>query len=180
MKKKSRGEICNAKNLKARDIEESVLIEMENIAKHKREFLDSLEKNNKQKLKDTNSETNKIKLEKELKNNQKRIDNLMDELSDESDQDMRELLKDKIKSIKTEIKSLESELLEINNNIESIKEDNINISFITSMLDKCEKIRDLPKDEQKQLIDIFIDEITYDSNTDLVDISFIGANSKKK
>lgn len=180
MKKRSKGQICNAKNLKAREIEESVLIELEKIAKHKHEFLEDLQKEHKQKIKDNNSETKKLNLEKELKNNQKRIDNLMDELSDETDRDMRDLLKEKIKSLKDKIKSLESELLTINNSIETFKEDSLNLSFISSMLEKCEKIRELPKEEQKQLIDIFIDSITYDSNTDLADISFIGANSKKK
>ena len=180
MKKRSKGQICNAKNLKAREIEESVLIELEKIAKHKHEFLEDLQKEHKQKVKDNDSETKKFKLEKELKSNQKRIDNLMDELSDETDRDMRDLLKDKIKSLKDKIKSFESELLTLNNSLETFKEDSINLSFISSMLEKCEKIRDLPKEEQKQLIDIFIDSITYDSNTDLVDISFIGANSKKK
>lgn len=179
MKRRSKGEICNSKNLKAREVEEGILIELEKIAKNKYEFLDSLQNEQKEKIKDSNSEVKKLKLEKEIKTNEKRIDNLMDELSDETDNDMRDLLKEKIKSIKSKTKSLESELLTVNNNIEAIKEDDINISFISSMLSKCEKIRELPNEEQKQLIDIFIDEIKYDSNTDLVDISFIGANSKK-
>lgn len=180
MKKRSKGQVCNANNLKAREIEEGVLIELETIAKNRQKFLDELSNKNKQNLKSNDSEPKKLTLEKEIKSNAKRIDNLMDELSDEEDHDMRGLLKEKIKALKVKNKSLESELLEINNNIEAIKEDNINISFISSMLNKCEKIREIPKEDQKQLIDIFIDTITYDSNTDLVDISFIGANSKKK
>jgi DNA invertase Pin-like site-specific DNA recombinase len=180
MKKKSKGELCNAKNLKAREIEETVLTEIEKIANHKNEFLNDLEKEQKQKLKDNNTEAKKLKLEKELKNNEKRIDNLMDELSDEEDHDMRDLLKEKIKSIKDKIKSLKSELLTINNTINTMKEDSINISFISSMLERCVKIRELPIEEQKQLINVFIDTINYDSNTDTVDIAFIGANSKKK
>lgn len=180
MKRRSKGEICNSKNLKAREVEAGVLIELEKIAKNKNEFLNNLQKEQQEKIKDNNSEVKKLKLEKEITTNEKRIDNLMDELSDETDSDMRDLLKEKIKSLKSKTKSLESELLTINNNIETIKEDNINISFISSMLNRCEKIRELPYEEQKQLIDVFIDEITYDSNTDLVDISFIGANSKKK
>lgn len=180
MKKRSKGEICNAKNLKAREIEEWVLIELEKIARYKHEFLDSLQKEQKEKIKNSNSEVKKLKLEKDIKTNEKRIDNLMNELSDETDNDMIDLLKEKIKSLKFKVKSLESELLELNNSIKSIKENTININFISRMLGKCENIRELPKEEQKQLIDIFIDQITYDSNTDLVDISFIGANSKNR
>lgn len=179
MKKRSKGQICNAKNLKARDIEESVLIELESLAKRKREFLDNLEQENKQKIKNDNSETKKLQFEKELKEKKKQIDNLVNKLS-KVDDSIADILIDKIKVLKDEVKSLESNLLELSNKLEEFKEENINISFISNMLDKCEKIRELPKEEQKQLIDIFIEEIIYDSNTDLIDMSFIGANSKKK
>jgi len=178
MKKRSKGTVCSANNLKAREIEESVLIELENIAQHKREFLANLETEQKQKLKDTNSETKKLKLEKQLKDKKKQIDNLVNKLA--LDDSIADILIDKIKSLKDEVKSFESELLEINDNIETINQDNINIDFISNMLEKCEKIRELSKDEQKQLIDVFVDEITYNSNTDLVDLSFVGANAKKK
>jgi len=177
MKKRSKGEVCSAKNLKAREIEDSVLIELENIAKHKREFLENLETEQKQKLKDTNSETKKLKLEKQIRDKKKQIDNLVNKLA--LDDSITDILIDKIKSLKDEVKSFESELLEISNNIEAVKEDSVNISFISSILNKCENIRELSNDEQKRVINALIDVITYDSNTDLVDISFIGANSKK-
>lgn len=178
MKKKSKGEICNAKNLKAREIEESVLIELENIAKHKQKFLDDLKNENKQQLKSSNSESKKLKLEKQIKDKKKQIDNLVNKLS--LDDSIADILIDKIKTIKDEVKSFESELLEINNNIENIKEENINISFISNMLNRCENIRTISIEEQKQLINAFVDVITYNSETDITDITFIGANSKKK
>jgi len=177
MKKKSKGTICSAKNLKAREIEESVLIELEKITKHKREFLEDLESKMKQKLKSDDSETRKLKLEKQIKDKRKQIDNLVNKLA--LDDSISDILIDKIKVLKDEVQSYESELLKISNNIEVIKEDSITISFISSMLDRCENIRDLPKEEQKKLINIFVDIITYDSETDLVDITFIGANVKK-
>lgn len=180
MKKKSRGKICNAKNLRTCDIEDKVLIEIENIAKYKRDFLESLEFEFTQKLEENDFITQKLKLENNFKKFEKRINNLVDLLSTETNYDMKELFKKKIKSLRSEMKLLENKLSEINNNIKDLKEINVNISFITSILDKCEQIRDLSKAEQKILVDIFIDEIIYNSNTDLVDIFFIDAKSKKK
>ena len=119
-----------------------------------------------------------MKLEKQIKDKKKQIDNLVNKLA--LDDSISDILIDKIKSLKDEVQSYESELLKISNNIEAIKEDTYKYYFISRMLDRCENIRELSNDEQKRVINAFIDVITYNSDTDLVDISFIGANSKKK
>ncbi|MCE5220888.1 MAG: recombinase family protein [Clostridium sp.] len=177
MKKKSKGEICNANNLKAREIEESILIEIEKVAKNKKQFLKNIEKENKEKLKSKNPDVKKLDLEKQIHDKQKQMNNLVNKLS--MDDSIADVLMSKIKELKDDIRILDSELLEITNTIQSAKEEEINISFISNILDKCLNIRNLSNKEQTELINIIIDVIMYNSETDLIDITFIGANAKK-
>ncbi|GAA0076142.1 recombinase family protein [Clostridium sp. CTA-5] len=176
MKRRSKSQLCNAKNLKAVEIETSVLTELENLAKNKQDYLDSLKKRNKENLKTNNQSNKKVILEKQIADKKKQIDNLVNKLS--LDDSISDILIDKIKSLKKDVKKIELELLEITTDIEDNKKEELNISFISTILDKCINIRILPTSEQKQLINAITDDIIYNSETQEIEINIIG--SKKK
>lgn len=178
MKKKSKSVICNNKNLKAKEIEDSVLIELEEIANNKQKYIDNLKKEIKSNSEMKNINKKKLEIEKKIQLQNKKIDKLTDELSEEDDDDFSTILKKKIKALTQELKILKQELTDIDSNIDIKNEELINIDFISSILDKCKNIRKLPKDEQKEIINLIVDDIVYDGNTGDVELNIIG--SKKK
>lgn len=178
MKRKSKGEVCNMKNIKALDMEESILNELERLSKRKLSFVRSLKEKNSLSthIKDTNIK--KQLLEKQLLEKQNQIDNLVNKLS--LDNDISDILIIKIKSFKKELSAIEQELSSVNNNIKINDTENFNISFIESVLNRCLYIKKLSKQEQKQIIDVLVIEILYGGNIDESEINLIGSTTSKK
>lgn len=178
MKRKSKGQICNMKNVKAFDIEESVLNELESLAERKLSFIKSLKKKNSISTSAKDIKTKKLLLEKQIIDKQKQIDNLVNKLS--FDDDIADILILKIKSLKKELVTTKGDLDAINNDIKITDTENFNISFIESLLNRCLYIKNLSKDEQKQIISVLVTEILYAGNIDESEISLIGSTITKK
>ncbi|SDO86671.1 recombinase family protein [Clostridium gasigenes] len=178
MKKRSKGEVCNTKNLRAFDIEESTINELESLAERKLNFLSTLKKKNNYTLSTKNIKSKKLLLEKQLLEKQKQIDNLVNKLS--LDDDIADILIVKIKSLKKETASISEDLEKLNNDIKISDTEEFNISFIESVLNRCVNIRDLSKEEQKQIIDVLIIDILYDGSIGEAEMNLIGSDTGKK
>ncbi|MBB6625213.1 recombinase family protein [Clostridium gasigenes] len=178
MKKRSKGEVCNTKNLKAFDIEESTINELESLAERKLNFLSTLKKKNNYTISTKNIKSKKLLLEKQLLEKQKQIDNLVNKLS--LDDDIADILIIKIKSLKKETASIGEDLEKLNNDIKISDTEEFNISFIESVLNRCVNIRDLSKEEQKQIIDVLVIDILYDGSIGEAEMNLIGSDTGKK
>lgn len=176
MKRKSKGVICNSKNVNAEEIENAVISQLEELGKSKKSFLEQLKEQNKEITKNKTKDTNRLNIEKKIREKKKQIDNLVNKLS--IDDSIADILIDKIKVLKEEVKALELDLSKINDELELAKEEEVNLSYIEMLLNKCIDIKKYSKDEQKELIHLLVDDIEYDGNTRDVDINIIG--SKKK
>lgn len=177
MKRRSHGTLCKAKNIKAEELEKAVLIELEKLSSNRGQFLEDVRKKNKLRKKDTTISARKSYLEKEIKDKKNSIDKLVDKLS--LDDSIADILIDKIKKLREEIKNCQDEINNINSNIQEANDEELNLDFIESILAKCTDIRNIPRDEQKKYIDLIVDTIYYDGNTNSVIINFIGNNKKK-
>lgn len=178
MKTRSKGVLCNCKNLKAAEIENSVLYEVEHIANNKQQYLNFLKKEINLDLKENDIVKKKLELEKQIQIKEKQINKFINKMENEDDEDMAERYENKARSLSKEIKDLKLEVLELNTNIDSNEQELINIDFIESILNRCKNITKLDRLEQKELINTLIDDIVYYSDSEDVEINIIG--SKKK
>ncbi len=163
LKRKSKCKICNNSNASASKIEESVIYALKQLAINKKSFIDELKKDFK--ISNTDIHNEKLSLEKTISQKKKQIDNLVNKLS--LDEDIDTILMDKIKTLKKEISDLEQKVLVLSSDRENKVVNNINIELIESLLNRCEKIEELTREEQKELIDVLIDTIYwYGPNND--------------
>lgn len=176
MKKRSKGTICNSNNLKAAEIEEGTISVLESLAKNKLAFLKKLKEENKKNTENENKKITLLNLQKQINDKKKQIDNLVNKLS--IDDSISDILIIKIKELKIEVTKLEESYKALEYDITEIKNEEFNISFIESVLNRCYDIRSYSKEEQKQLVNVLVDDIIYDSDTNDIEINIIG--SKKK
>ena len=178
MKKRSKGVVCNCKNLKAREIEDVVINELYNLAKNKNNLLSVLRNRNKEIEKEKDIDSQKLLLEKKINENNNKINNLVEKLA--LDDSISDILISKIKFLKNENLELKKKLDDLNNEISESIDNELNIALVESILNRCMNIKKMDKIEQKQIIDALIDSIIYDDSTNEADFNFVGINSKKK
>ena len=178
MKTKSKGELCKSKNIKSDQLEETVLTSLEMLGKNKKEFLDRVRKS-----KDINSINKKRKLkidniQKEINDKNKVINGLLDKLA--LSDDISDIILERIKKLKDEVKTLEVELNKIKDIIMYDKSEKVSVDIVSELLDKCADIKSYPPEQQKSIIDLLVDSITYDSYTQQVNVNIIGCNEESK
>lgn len=178
LKRKSHKKLCDNKNSKAASIENLMIMTLKTIPEVKKEFLLKL----KQKYNAKNLNNSKIDikiLEKNLSDNKSLIDGLVNKLALIDDNNIIEILMDKISALKKESDEITNKINNIQNELQKEKLEMLNLELVESMLDRCSNIDKLPHDEQKRLIDILVDVIYYygpDNNNSKsrIDIRFIG------
>ena len=184
LKKHSKGSRCDNKPAKAAEADEAVLITLEKMYKNKKELITKLEKKNKARKKLLSSNNRVPELNKSIEDKRKQIDTLITKIS--LDDELTDVFMTKIKALKNEIKSLENELESIKNNISQVDAELVNIDFISKILDKCSIVRSLDIEEQQFIVDTLIEEVTWNSDTDELNIYPLGSarinetESKKK
>lgn len=174
LKKHSRGKRCDNKNAKAAEIDTIIINQLKLLAIDKKRVLHSLEKQSKNNTAGTISIDKEKSIKKSISDKEKQIDNLMNKLS--IDDDIFDLIINKIKNLKAEVDMLRDELKDIASSKSQFEENELNLSFIGTLLNKCSVIDSLSHDEVKQLIDTLIESITWDGDSSTVDIKFIGSN----
>lgn len=179
LKRKSHKKLCENKNAKAAEIEYLILSKLKKLSSEKESFINKLKEQYNNVTSSKKSITNIKILEKNLKEKRISIDNLLDKLASNKDTTMDSILFDKISSLKKECDNIELQIENLNNEIKKGKIELMNLELIESMLDKCSNIDKLPRDEQKQLINILIDVVYYYGPTDAnpkskIKIEFVG------
>lgn len=175
-KKRSRSTLCKAKNVKVDELDLSVIREIESIAKYRHDYIKELKERLKKEDIDNNKAVNKTKITKEINDKKNKINRLVDKLS--IDDSIQDIIIERIKSLKDEVTKLEAYLIEIDNKIKNTKDTNLNIEFLSEILDRCTNISNMDQEEQKRLINLIVDDIQYNGDTGEVEINII--NSKKK
>lgn len=180
LKRRSHGKLCNCKNVKAEDIETSVIKTLETYAKNKKEFIDNLKKQLAQTYNIKELNLKKESLNKKLSTNTKLLNGLISKLA--LAPEIEDILLDRIKETKKEIESLKSSIEEIDKSKQSDKTTKLNIELIDNMLDKCLNLSEKPLPVQKEIISVFTDKILYYPESQNVEIEIIGSTeaSKKK
>lgn len=178
MKKFSKGARCDNKNAKVEELDTVVKKSLKELYKNKKALLKKISEKNK-KAREFNISLNREEtIRKSIADKQKQIDNLMNKIS--LDDDIADLFIKKIKSIKNEINELCIELKNIDNIKNKFDENEVNLSFIEMLLDRCSLIDSLTPDEIKQLVDGLIESITWNGDTHEFVVDFIGSKGSKK
>ncbi len=173
MKKYSKGVRCNNKNAKVSELDPIVINQLKQLGMNKKAVLEDLKDQNRRAKKDNISNDNAVNINKSIEEKTKQIDNLLNKLS--MDDDITDLILDKIKSLKIEVKTLNEQLDHLNSKNTEFENNDLNLSVIEFMLDRCSIIDTLSLDEQKQLINVLIDTITWDGELHNMKIDFIGS-----
>lgn len=175
-KKRSRRTLCKSRNAKVDELDLSIIREIENIAKYRHDYIKELKERLKKEEISDNKAINKTKIIKEINDKKNKINRLVDKLS--IDDSIQDIIVERIKSLKEEVTKLEASLVDIDNKIKNTKDTNLNIEFLSEILDRCTNISNMDQEEQKRLINLIVDDIQYNGDTGEVEINII--NSKKK
>lgn len=177
LKKRSKGSLCSCKNIKADKIEEAVLKTLETLGGDKKVFLKSL-LNNLSSNHTSELKTKKLSIEKQITDKNKILTGLLDKLA--LAPDISDIIMTRIKLIKDELKDLDFELNNVLRDLEFNSNEKFNLEFIDKLLSECINIKNLSKEKQKAIINILIDSILYDGETDDVHVIVHGAKGSKK
>jgi len=154
--------------------------------KTKSSIIDNLKAKNKARRIEMLSSNRVDVINKIIEDKTKQIDNLVNKLS--LDEDLTDILLKKIKGLKAEIKELEDELLTLTSDNIKLNEDEVVLDFTEKLLEKCSIIRTLDILEQQQIVDALIPLVTWNGDTEVLNIYPLGspelelkeAESKKK
>lgn len=174
LKKVSKKQLCDVKNVKLERVEEAVLQTLKNLSYNKNLFLSNLKNIN---SKENNNEL--LSLNKQLEEKNSQINVLVDKLSKDHNDLITDVLFNKITELKKECNIIE-------NNINALKKENLEnennkleFSLVETLISKCSYIDKLEHSEQKQLINTLIDKVYYfppDAlGDDKIKINFVGA-----
>lgn len=178
LKKFSKGSRCDCKNAKVAEVDAAMKLQLKEFGLNQAKLLKRLSEQLK-KAKENNSGANQEdNIKKAIAEKERQIESLLNKLS--LDDDIAELIVGKIKNLKTELSELKSQLSNINNIKNEQIENELNISLIKMILDKCSIVDTLEDEEIKQLIDVFIEDIYWDDETNSIKVNIIGSKGSKK
>ncbi|MEY8002009.1 recombinase family protein, partial [Clostridium sp. Mt-5] len=178
LKRKSHKKFCDNKNAKASEIESLVLLSLKKLGINQQEFINRI-KNNYSSMDENNANNEKTILNKLLKEKGKQINNLLNILS--KNQDIEDVMIEKIRNIKKECIEIKKKLSAIDNNAKRNKLNKLNLDLIRNLLSRCAIIDKLSRNEQKQIIGSLIDVIYWYGNEDnngKISIKFIGTDDE--
>nr|WP_312290464.1 recombinase family protein [Clostridium chromiireducens] len=173
LKKDSKGSRCENPNGKVDQIDPIIINAIKDLGKNKEAFLKDLIDKNRQIKKEAVKGNLENNLNILIKQKKDQIDNLLTQLS--LAPDLMDIIIPKIKLLKDELELLSKDLNESNNKIEEITIEELNLSFIKSLLEKCSIIDTLTHNEIKELIRGLMKSITWNGVTYDLKINFIGS-----
>lgn len=174
MKKNSKGTRCDSKNVRADQIDTVIINSIKEIGCNKESILHQLQLAQKKKKDDTYILDKKGKLENDLEQKQKQINNLVDKIS--LNIDLEDIFIEKVKILKQEIEELKQEIDKCVSQEEQQENEELTATFIQLLLDKCSIIDTLTIDEKKLLVRGLFKKITWDSDTQTVEATPIFAS----
>jgi site-specific DNA recombinase len=173
-KANSKGVACDNKNVRGNHIEQVVVDSIINIDTNM--LLEGLNESQPS----VTSKENELKdIQDKIKTKKHQLNGLLDKLI-EFDSDVADILKDRINDLGKEIKELNAQYDGILNDVDVNKKDSRNVEIVVNAINEFKEYFNIIDDYQKKkfMLSIAIEKITYDSDTDVVDIDLWG--SKKK
>jgi len=178
MKKNSKGTRCNNKNVRVDNLDKVVVNSLKQLGNDKLSFIAKLQKTNIQKKKASKEVDAELNIKNSITDKHKQIDTLLNKIA--SNDDLADLFIGKIKTLKTEIKDLEHQLENLNNTKQEEFQNELALSFVKMLLEKCSLVDTLDVEEKKQLIQGLSETITWNGETHEFILEFIGSKDSKK
>lgn len=178
LKKDSKGSRCDNANVKVDEIDPVVINALKNLSESKTSIIKKLQEDMKTEKKEITKSNSHDNLMTTLELKEKQIDNLMDKLS--TDPDLADMAIAKMKKLKSEMVELSEKLNNNNIALDEISQNEINISYVELLLNKCSIIDELGHDETKSLIRGLTEVVTWDGDTHKFNLKFIGSEPSKK
>jgi len=178
MKKNSKGTRCDNKNVRVDNLDKVVINSLKKLGEDKRALIEKIQKKIAQKKKASREADAELNIKNTITDKNRQIDILLNKIS--TNDDLADLFIGKIKVLKSEITNLEDQLKNLNNNKKDEFENEISLSFVKMLLEKCSIIDTLNNDEKKQLIQGLGETITWNGETHEFILEFIGSTDSKK
>ncbi|HIG0360449.1 TPA: recombinase family protein [Clostridium sporogenes] len=172
LKKNSKSVRCDNRNAKVEEVDKIIIDHLKELPLNKKAIIKNLLKQNK-KAKETTIASNEESIKNEIATKEKQIDTLLTKLS--IDDDVSDLIIDKIKKLKNELNSLKADLLNVNNTKTKLNEVEVSLNFIELLLDKCSIIDTLSVEEKKQIIDVFVTDAEWNGDDYFFGADFLGS-----
>ncbi|MFQ9545569.1 MAG: recombinase family protein [Clostridium sp.] len=169
---------CDCKNASALEIDSTVKEALKNFSKNKESLLKQLSKNNKKTSENINFKDKKITLNNKIKENENKIDKLLDKFA--IDESIQDLLLKKIKTLKEENDKIKEKINSLASDELKENENELNLDLIKILLNKCSMIDTLNNDEIKEISNALIEDILWNGDTGDLTINFIGSGESKK
>lgn len=163
LKKTSRKSLCDCRNAKVKDIDQLVLNTLKELDIYKDMIIDGLKINYKN---ISNKDIEITRLETLLKENNSKINVLVEKLSQDFDNVLNEVLLPKIYDLKKECDKINSDITRLKKEKLNSENDSLELSFLDTLLSQCKVIDELDYEKQKQIINALIDTIYYYPNND--------------
>ena len=176
LKKSSKGSRCNNPNVRVDQIDLNIIRILKSIIINKDIFITNLIEKNKQNKKFIINHNNIIEsnLTILIKRKKEQIDNLIKNLS--SNPDLGNIVIPKIKVLNLELNKLSEELDKSNDKIDQNNSEELNLSLVKCLFEKCSIIDSLTQDETKELIRGLIKNISWNGTTKDLFIFFNNIN----
>ncbi|WP_371874709.1 recombinase family protein [Clostridium fungisolvens] len=178
LKYHSKGVRCNNKNVRVDQLDTVVKNSLKELGINKKSLIEKIKSKNKATRSQSDSPSKIYALENQIEEKKKQMNNLVTKLS--MDNDIEDILVSKIKSLKTEISSLHTELEKQKNLNSEFDEEEVNLSFLEMLLDRCSLIDTLSNDEVKELVKGLVEKITWNGTTQDFVVDFVGSEEDKK
>lgn len=178
MKKNSKGTRCDNKNVRVDNLDKVVVSSLKKLGEDRVSLIEKIQKKNTQKKKASKVVDAELNIRNSITDKYKQIDTLLNKIS--SDDDLADLFIGKIKALKAEITELQQQLDNLTNNKKEEFENEISISFVKMLLEKCSLVDVLDIEEKKQLIQGLAETITWNGQTQEFILDFIGSKDSKK
>ena len=178
LKKSSKGTQCDNRNAKVREMDPAILSYLKKLSLNKQSIIEKLKEKNKKLRETVNSPSQENVILNSIHEKETQIDSLMDKLS--IDDSITDIIINKVKKLRNEILELKDNLENMNEVKEQVAASEISLSFASMLLDKCSVIDTLSFEEQQILIDALVDRITFDGDTNDVEVDIFGSGDDKK
>ncbi|MHC1749431.1 MAG: recombinase family protein [Cellulosilyticaceae bacterium] len=179
LKKRSKGCLCSSKNIKVADLDASILSYIKEFGADKTRTLTNYINQNSTKQKELSKLDKSSELSKTIQSKKNQIDNLITKIS-HMDEDISDLFLQKIKDLQVEIQEHQKELSKIEDDKKCIVNNDIELSYLEVLLNQCSVIDELNFEQQQELVSNLFPLITWDEDTDQVDLTPFYEASKKK
>lgn len=178
LKKYSKGSRCENPNGKVDQIDPVIINAIKELGKSKEAFIKDLIDKNKQTRKVVIKDSSENNLNLLIDQKKLQLNNLLNKIS--LDPELEDIAIPKIKELKVELEQLNKDLNVSNDKIEEINMEELSLSFIKCLLEKCSIIDTMTHDEIKELIRGLTESITWNGTTGDLNLNFIGSKEYKK